>query len=86
MAKIVGERLLKPGLDPLPIGPTVFSRRASSASSETSPRDMAEADSRVLPAHDDPAFETLHRKMVSELLRSRQKPRSSASDESSETS
>jgi hypothetical protein len=77
---------------PLP-GETVFGGRGvlipfrpSNETSTKPPGSNSESvSSPPLPAHDDPAFETLHRKGVREHLHSRQKPQSSPSDESNET-
>lgn len=43
MAKVLSSRLANPETDPLPIGPTVFSRRKSSASTKSSQSDTGGA-------------------------------------------
>ena len=45
MGKIISDRLLKPGIDPLPIGPTVFSRRVSSELGGNLQRDIGDRSS-----------------------------------------
>lgn len=77
---------------PLP-GETVFGGRgvlipfrpSNETSTKPSAGDSDSLSSPALPAHDDPAFETLPRKGVREHLHSRQKPQGSPSDESNET-
>ena len=45
MAKIISDRLLKPGIDPLPSGPTVFSRRVPSEPGGNLQRDIGDRSS-----------------------------------------
>ena len=77
--------------NPLP-GETVFGgkgvlipfRPSGEASTKPSGENSESPSSPALPAHDDPAFEELHRKGVREYLRSRQKPQGSPDDKSEE--
>ena len=54
MAKIISERLLKPGIDKLPSGPTMFSRRNWSESDKSS---QTSADGTPESAQADPNLE-----------------------------
>lgn len=64
MGKIISDRLLKRGIDPPPIGPTVFSRRVPSEPSGNSQRNMgdrsspAEAPDSANPDPMQPAIDT----------------------------
>lgn len=59
-------------------------RPFSQTSDATSQKNLASSNQEV-PAHDSPEFDALHRKGVSEYLRSLETPRASTSDDPSET-
>jgi hypothetical protein len=91
MGKIVSVRLLKRGVDPLPGGPTVFSRRESVARGESSSSetDASSTPEPSLPPMDSPEFDAIMRQAMQEHLSSRaasrKTPPSSGSNGSSGT-
>ena len=71
MAKIISDRLLKPGIDPLPIGPTVFSRPVPSEPGGNLQSDMGEVSS-VSPDPMQPAIDASEASLQ-EMARNRSK-------------